>query len=48
MLQWARGHDCPWDETTCSYAAENGEWGLLRWAIEHGAPGGERYAHRLT
>jgi hypothetical protein len=29
-------------------AVENGEPEVLRWAIEHGCPGGERYAHRLA
>ena len=47
VLKWARERSCPWDETTCEYAADNDELGVLRWAIEHGCPGGERYAHLL-
>jgi hypothetical protein len=46
VLQWAR-HRCPWDEETCELAADRGELEVLEWAIEHGCPGGERYAHRL-
>jgi len=33
---------------TCECAEENDELDVLRWAIENGCPGGERYAHHLT
>jgi len=36
VLQWARAHDCPWDEDTCAYAAENGQLQVIMWAREHG------------
>ena len=45
---WAREHDCPWDETTCECAANSEELEVLRWAIGHGCPGGEQYAHHLA
>eukprot|EP00873_Tetraselmis_striata_P009726 jgi/Tetstr1/429990/TSEL_019851.t1 len=37
-LEWARGHGCPWDEGTCSAAAEGGHLELLQWAREQGCP----------
>ena len=43
LLQWARGHDCPWDVRNCAHAAEKGHAEVLRWAEEHGCPGGEQY-----
>jgi hypothetical protein len=48
VLQWARENHCPWDQDTCEFAADYGELEVLRWAIEHGCPGGARYAHHLT
>jgi len=24
LLKWARAHQCPWNERTCSYAVRNG------------------------
>jgi hypothetical protein len=38
VLRWAREHDCPWDEWTCSSAAESAPLEVLQWAMEHGAP----------
>ena len=38
MLQWARANGCPWNEYTCSYAAEEGHDVILEWAIANGAP----------
>ena len=29
---------CPWDETTCSYAAQGGYLKILKWARENGCP----------
>jgi len=40
-LKWARAHDCPWDEETCSYAAANGQLEVLQWAREHHCPWNE-------
>ena len=36
MLKWARACQCPWDEETCSAAAENGHLEVLKWARENG------------
>jgi hypothetical protein len=33
---------------TCALAAEGAHLEVLRWAIEHGCPGGEEYENRLT
>jgi len=33
---------------TCEYAADNGHLEVLRWAIEHGCPGGEEFSHHLA
>jgi len=38
VLQWAREHDCPWDEETCAQAAESGHLEMLKWARMHGCP----------
>jgi len=40
-------HHCPWNEETCSRAAEYGHLEVLKWAIEHGCPGGEEYEYLL-
>jgi len=40
-LQWARAHDCSWDEARCAVAARYGHLGVLTWAREHGCPWGE-------
>jgi hypothetical protein len=37
-LQWAREHDCPWDNMTCELAAAFRHWKTLRWAREQGCP----------
>lgn len=34
VLQWLRGHNCPWDEETGKGAAESGNWTLLRWVLD--------------
>ena len=36
MLQWARENGCPWDESTCWGAAENGHLEVLEWAKANG------------
>jgi hypothetical protein len=38
VLQWARRHGCPWDEYTCTAAAEEGHLEVLRWARANGCP----------
>ena len=39
MLQWAREHDCPWNASTCVYAAMFGQLEVLRWVRENDATG---------
>jgi hypothetical protein len=41
MLKLARKLNCPWNESTCSTAAENGQLELLQWARAHGCPWNE-------
>ena len=36
VLQWAREHDCPWNEETCECAALVGNLEMLKWAVELG------------
>jgi hypothetical protein len=36
LLQWARANGCPWDEETCSAAAEGGHLAVLQWARAEG------------
>jgi len=38
LLKWARANQCPWDERTCRYAAENGHLELLKWARSNECP----------
>jgi len=38
MLKWARENDCPWDEWTCTFAAEGGHLETLKWARTNGCP----------
>jgi hypothetical protein len=38
VLKWARENGCPWDEETCSAAAEGGHLEVLKWARENGCP----------
>jgi len=38
VLKWARENGCPWDETTCAFAAEGGHLETLKWARENGCP----------
>ena len=38
MLQWLREHNCPWDESTCTYAAMRGKLEVLQWARDHDCP----------
>jgi hypothetical protein len=52
MLKWARENGCPWDEWTCTYAAERGDLEMLQWARANGCPwdewtwrGAEGYGH---
>jgi hypothetical protein len=36
VLQWARENGCPWDDSTCTCAAQNGHLEVLQWARENG------------
>jgi len=38
VLQWARDHDCLWNERTREWAVQNRDTEMLRWLDEHGAP----------
>ena len=38
MLKWLHARGCPWDETTCSAAAEAGHLEVLQWACKNGCP----------
>ena len=31
LVRWLRDNDCPWDETTCSFAAVNGHLEVLQY-----------------
>jgi hypothetical protein len=37
-MRWARLHDCPWNASTCAYAAEGGHLKVLQWARHHDCP----------
>ena len=37
-LQWAHQNGCPWDEETCSIAAEEGHLEVLQWLRQNGCP----------
>ncbi len=38
VLQWLRGNGAPWNEWTCTYAAQDGHVAVLEWrAAEHAA-----------
>jgi uncharacterized protein YabN with tetrapyrrole methylase and pyrophosphatase domain len=41
MLKWARDNGCPWDESTCKWAAKGYALEVLRWARENGCPWNE-------
>jgi hypothetical protein len=36
ILKWMRENNCPWDEYTCTNAAEGGHLELLQWAYING------------
>src|SRR5271155_4194575 len=38
ILKWARSEGCPWNSSTCSWAAYNGHFELLKWARSEGCP----------
>lgn len=38
VMEWLRGHACPWDETTTKAAARHGELSHLIWLVEGGCP----------
>jgi hypothetical protein len=38
VLKWLREIGCPWDEKTCSHAAEGGHLEVLKWLREIGCP----------
>ena len=33
VLQWARANGCPWDESTCAAAAEQGHGAMMEWIL---------------
>jgi uncharacterized protein YabN with tetrapyrrole methylase and pyrophosphatase domain len=41
VLKWARDNGCPWDESTCKWAAKGYALEVLRWARENGCPWNE-------
>ena len=41
MLEWARQHDCPSDEDTCSSAARGGFLSILQYLRANGCPWNE-------
>jgi hypothetical protein len=41
VLQWCRENGCPWDEWSCTYAAQNGHLEVLKWARLNGCPWNE-------
>jgi len=41
LLQWAYNQGCPWDEDTCSYVAENGNFKGIQWLYSKGCPWGD-------
>jgi hypothetical protein len=45
-LKYAHENGCPWDEKTCSLAAENGQLECLKYAHENGCPGSAEYARK--
>ena len=38
VLLWLRANGCPWDEETCTCAAEGGHLEVLQWARANGCP----------
>ena len=46
VLQWAREHGCPWNETTPWFAAAGGHLQVLQWRGSTGASGMRRRADR--
>ena len=42
MLQWARANGCPWDEYTCTNAAQGGHLEMPQWARANGCPWDKR------
>ena len=38
VIKWARANGCPWDEWTCTNAAEGGHLEVLQWARANGCP----------
>jgi hypothetical protein len=38
VLEWLRENGCPWNESTCAYAAWDGHLELLQWARANGCP----------
>jgi hypothetical protein len=41
MQKWARANECPWNESTCAFAARGGHLEVLKWARANGCPWGE-------
>jgi hypothetical protein len=37
-MQWARANGCPWNESTCSWAAGGGHLEVLQWLRANGCP----------
>jgi len=38
LLQWAHSEGVSWNELTCSFAAHNNHFKVVRWAVDHGCP----------
>ena len=47
LLQFLHEKGCPWNEVTCSYAAEYGHLECLKYTHENGCPGSANYVHHL-
>ena len=41
-LKWLHKNGHPWDEWTCSWAAQGGHLEVLKWAYNYGCPWDER------
>ena len=49
LLRWLREKkNCPWDEDTCSFAAEKGNFECLKYAHENGCPWDEWSCHEAA
>ena len=46
-LKYAHENGCPWDEYTCTAAADYGHLEILQYAHDNGCAGSAKYAHLL-